>query len=100
MASMSSQIDPISPLNYGHIMPAARSAAAAKVKDEFMAIFYKELLKQVFKGPDLSMGEEKDNANNFVSSFNSDLMVEQMAQLMVQKSFTNLPNFLPLEEVK
>jgi hypothetical protein len=93
-------IDSLSPLNYGRITPAARSAAAAKVKEEFLVIFYKELLKQVFKSPELSMGEEKDNSNNFVSSFNSDLMVEQMAQLMVQKSFANMPNFLPLEEVK
>lgn len=56
-----------------------------KIKDEFLAIFYKELLKQVFKAPDLSPGEE-DKENNFVSSFSSDLMVEQLAEQMAKKA--------------
>lgn len=56
-----------------------------KVKQEFLAIFYKELLKQVFKAPDLNPGEE-DKGNDLVSSFSSDLMVEQLAEQMAKKA--------------
>lgn len=95
-------IDSLSPYvavkNYSQIMPAARSAASAKVKDEFLAIFYKELLKQVFKTPNLSLGEENEQ-NNSLTSFNSDLMVEQLAQQLARDAFAGM-QWLPTEEGK
>lgn len=53
-----------------------------KVKEEFLTYFYKEILKQAIKMPDLSLGE---NENNSVSKiFTSDLMAEKLAQELVQ----------------
>lgn len=83
-------IDSLSPYlavkNYSQIMPAARTAASAKVKDEFLAIFYKEILKQVFKTPDLTLGEENEQ-KNLLTSFNSDLMIEHLAQQLARDAF-------------
>ena len=47
-----------------------------KVKEEFLAIFYKELLKQAFKPPKL--GLEGDD-NSLTRTFGSDLLVERLA---------------------
>ncbi len=94
-------IDPVQGLSSAY--PGIRATGYTgreKVKEEFLTIFYKEIFKQVFKAPDLSPGEDKDNSSEFVSGFNSDLMVEQMAQLMAQKSFAGMPNFIPVEEAK
>lgn len=86
-------IDELSPLigmkNYsGQIAPAVGAVSSAlrgsniastEAQDEFLTIFYKELLKQAFKVPDLSLGEE----NQFMI-YNSDLMVEQLARELVK----------------
>ncbi len=59
---------------------------AQKVKDEFLAIFYKELLKQSFKAPKFGFSEED---NSISAMFVSDLMIEQLAlQLARSRSFS------------
>jgi hypothetical protein len=50
-----------------------------KVEQEFLAIFYKELLKDAFKPPKLNSGENS-------ISFASDMMVEQFAKELAQSS--------------
>jgi hypothetical protein len=75
--------------SYPPLLPAARAAASARVSEEFLTIFYKELLKQVIKTPNLSFGEEKES-NNF-TNFNSDLMVEQLAQQLAKNAAFTLP---------
>jgi len=74
------------PLSSQSWWSAHASLASSEAKEEFLTIFYKELLRQVFKAPDLSIGAEEGNqAMNF---FGSDLMVEQLArQLACKGSF-------------
>ena len=85
-------INAISPLAggnalYSSMLPAAQAAAAAGAKEEFLTIFYKELLKQAFKAPDLTLGGEEQSAESaFYLAFNSDMMVEQLAAKMARKS--------------
>ncbi len=62
--------------------PYQMSASAAKTKEEFLAIFYKELLKQVFKPPKFGFGEEENNSLTGV--FGSDLLVERLALELAQ----------------
>ena len=61
---------------------------AAKVKEEFMALFYKEILKQAFKPPTSGFGE-KGEENSMLGAFSSDLLIEKMAlELAQSKSFS------------
>jgi len=97
---MASQISPVNPfLATGNVYSpvvtpgqaagraiAAGESRAVKTKTEFMAIYYKELLKQVFKAPDLKIGDDEDNQNSAFTAFNSDVMVEQLAQHLAERS--------------
>jgi Rod binding domain-containing protein len=47
-----------------------------QIKEEFLAIFYKEMLKQSIKPPNFS-GEE--NKNSVGAAFTADILLEQMA---------------------
>lgn len=72
----------------------ARQATTAqereKVKEEFLAIFYKELLKKVFKAPNLSIEKKEDNnISSMLSNFNADLMVEKMAMDLAKQQVSN-----------
>jgi Rod binding domain-containing protein len=83
-------VDQINPLvtstgSYAQLLPAARTAAGAKAQNEFLAIFYKEMLKQVFKTPNLSpLGE--DEQANFTSNLNQDMLVDQLADQLAKKA--------------
>jgi hypothetical protein len=59
------------------------SLSSTEAKEEFLTIFYKELLRQVFKAPDLSIGGEEEN--RVMNFFGSDLMVEQLARQLARK---------------
>lgn len=64
-----------------------------KVKEEFLAIFYKEILKHSFKQPNFGIaGEDKES---FSSVFTSDLMVGRLAlELARSKSFSFKEEYL------
>lgn len=93
-------MDALSPLlgSSGTLMPrsiAGNGRADGKVQTEFLTLFYKELLKQVFKAPDLSMGEKDEKNNNLMSAYNSDLMAEKMAEMLAQKAIASQQWSLP-----
>ncbi|HVN66862.1 MAG TPA: hypothetical protein VMT55_00695 [Candidatus Sulfotelmatobacter sp.] len=71
------------------------TAAAAQAQDEFLVIFYKELLKNAFQAPNLSPVDEpeKDGATNTAATFSSEIMVEQLAREMI-KSGQLRPDFM------
>lgn len=71
-------------LSQGISRPTLNSSEALAAKEEFLTIFYKELLRQVFKAPDLSLGDDQ-NKVDLVGSFGSDLMVEQLARELARK---------------
>jgi hypothetical protein len=82
-------IESLSPLaglsrSYTQAAPALPPGTAARVKDEFLTIFYKELLKQSFKAPALGVPGEEEEQNDFMSTFRSDILIEQMAQELVK----------------
>ncbi|OGC11420.1 hypothetical protein A3K48_02775 [candidate division WOR-1 bacterium RIFOXYA12_FULL_52_29] len=53
-----------------------------QVKEEFMTMFYKEMLKQTLKMPKLGPAEE-EGASKTYSVFTSDILIEQLARQMV-----------------
>ncbi len=73
--------------NYYDGIPVIQPAKGReKVQQEFMALYYKEILKQAFKTPDF--GLDKENAS-FFQTFGKDLLVEQLAmELARSKAFS------------
>lgn len=72
------------------VSPGANHRSEAE--DEFMAIFYKEILKQALKPPKFSIDEESDS---FGSSIVSDYMMDQMAMELAQTKSFAAENFIP-----
>lgn len=81
---------------YAQMLPAALAAqraattgagtsAEVAAKKEFMTIFYKELLKQAFQAPNLSINGEEDETSPF-TSIKNDAFVDQLAQQLAQKA--------------
>jgi hypothetical protein len=72
---------------YTNLVPAAQAAQTGSAKEEFMAIFYKELLKQTFKAPDLTFKSEEESDQNFNigSAFGSEALIEQLADQMAKR---------------
>lgn len=92
-------VNQINPVSYSQILPAVQAAAASKVNDEFLTIFYKKLLKQVIKTPDFSPADDDEDNHSFVSSFNSELMVQELAQQLAKKAALG-PSWLPSPTVE
>ena len=67
------------------VQPAAVSRDE-QVKEEFMTMFYKEMLKQTFKAPKLGPVEEDDANPSAYSTMTSDLMIDQLAKQMAQSA--------------
>jgi hypothetical protein len=64
-------------------MNISGEAQRQRVEQEFLAIFYKEILKDAFKAPNLSSG-----------SLGSDMLVEQFAEELAQsRSFSGIDLF-------
>lgn len=68
------------------------AAGSQKVKEEFLAIFYKELLKQAFKPPKLGIGDEE---NSLSTTFGSDLLVERIALELARSGAFSTDDLFP-----
>jgi hypothetical protein len=79
---------------------AVAPTAATKAQAEFMTIFYKEILKQVFTTPKVGLEEEESGFNTTISAMNSDLMAEKLAEHMVQNALASNQWALPTAEGK
>ncbi|MFA6169543.1 MAG: hypothetical protein WCW67_02300 [Candidatus Margulisiibacteriota bacterium] len=66
-------------------VPAAVSRDE-QVKEEFMTMFYKEMLKQTFKAPKLGPVDDENAGQSAYSTLTADLMVEQLARQMAQSA--------------
>lgn len=90
-------IEGITPTNTvsGNLYPSnvGRTVSPAAAEKEFLTVFYKEMLKQAFKSPSLSLAGE-ENENNFFSTFSSEMMVEQLAEELV-KNEAFRPGWVP-----
>ena len=79
--------------NYYDGIPVIQPAKGReKVQQEFMALYYKEILKQAFKTPDL--GLDKENAS-FSQTFGKDILVEQMAMELARSKAYSAQNIFP-----
>jgi Rod binding domain-containing protein len=76
--------------NFDALAAAARGNASDRAKEEFLTIFYKELLKQSFKAPSLNLSGGGEDQDSFFSDLNSDLMVEQLARHLAKNSSSQL----------
>jgi Rod binding domain-containing protein len=65
-----------------------------KVEQEFVAIFYKELLKQAFKTPSFGLDE---SSNSMYSTFGSDMMVEKLALELAKSNAFSAQNIFPAD---
>lgn len=65
-----------------------------KVKEEFLAIFYKEILKQSFKPPKLGVESENDS---LTGTFGSDMLVERLALELARSGAFSPENLFPSE---
>jgi Rod binding domain-containing protein len=73
----------------------SNTPAAQQVKTEFMAIFYKELLKQSFQSPSLSLGGDDDNNPSPVKLFASDILVEKLAMELARNGAISADQLFP-----
>jgi len=90
-------IDPVGMKSLYSQIASTQRAGSAEARTEFLTIFYKELLKQVIKAPDFSLDDE-DKKDNLISSYNSDVMVEQLARELAKNAATR-PNWYSAGEM-
>lgn len=77
-------------LNGGKVTSANNSPDA--VKEQFMAIFYKELLKKAIKMPTFSSASQKDSMS---ATFASDILINKMALELAQSKSFSADNYFP-----
>ncbi|MFH1386943.1 MAG: hypothetical protein ABIH50_04690 [bacterium] len=85
------EIQAVNP-NFGaaNVVPTGNTRSAAQAKEEFIAVFYEQLLKQVFKAPSLSMQDDEENqGSTFTAAFTSELMARTLAEQMAKNSMMN-----------
>jgi hypothetical protein len=86
-------IEAINPLvgNAGQTLAGMRAANSIAAKQEFLTMFYKELLKQSIKAPNLSgSGNEDEGSSAIFSSFSNDVMVEKLANELARKAVNQM----------
>ena len=77
---------------------AGTGALNSKTGEEFLTIFYKEMLKQAIKSPSLAYDpDNQEGENNLFSDLNTDIMVEQFAKELVKNQLAR-PGWLPAEQ--
>ncbi|MBU1026514.1 MAG: hypothetical protein KKA31_02170 [Candidatus Margulisbacteria bacterium] len=74
---------------------AAATTDKQKAQEQFLAIFYKEILKQTFKAPSFSISKDEDASLSKV--FSSDLMVEQMAIELAKNGAFSAQDIMPVD---
>ena len=78
----------------GTATPAAPANSPQAQNQEFLTIFYKEMLKSFFKTPSLNVNGDNEENNPF-GVLDQDVMVEQFAKEMARRS-TAVPGWLAL----
>ncbi len=84
-------IEPISSLKVNDVNSASDrqtsfDVAATSAQEQFLVLFYKELLSNTMKMPNLNGENDQENAtSSFSSTFTSDLMAEKLAQELAKK---------------
>jgi hypothetical protein len=78
---------------------AGVSGVDSRAGEEFLTVFYKEMLKQAIKSPSFSYDpDNKSGTEAFFSTYNTDLMVEQFARQLAKNQAAR-PGWLPVSRV-
>lgn len=87
------KIDALNPVLAAGVLPAAPAAGgAARVKEEFLTVFYEQLLKQVFKAPDFNPAGNNDEDNqgsSFTALYANELLARTLAEQMAKNTVKN-----------
>ena len=88
-------MDALSPISagsdFGQLIAAARAQGNnSQIGQEFLTLFYKEMLKQTIQAPALTFDPDKNEEETFFSAFNSDIMVEQFARQLAANQAAQL----------
>jgi hypothetical protein len=88
-------MDAISPVasagDFSRLIAAARAQGNnSQVGQEFLTLFYKEMLKQTLQSPALTFDPGKNEEETFFSAFNSDIMVDQFARELARDQSAQL----------
>jgi hypothetical protein len=88
--------------NYDRPQQTAGAAGVnSRAGEEFLTIFYKEMLKEAIKAPSFSYdpdNKDKSETGTFFSTYNTDLMVEQFAKQLAKNQLAR-PGWLPADQV-
>jgi hypothetical protein len=85
--------------NYNQLERTAGAGGAdARAGEEFLTVFYKEMLKEAIKAPSFSYEPDDKSENEaFFSAYNTDLMVEQFAKQLAKNQVAR-PGWLPAKQ--
>ena len=85
-------VSPLSALTaYNRVDQAAGvNGTGAGASEEFLTVFYKEMLKEAIKAPSFSYDpEENSDANSFFTAYNTDIMIEQFAKQLAKNQLAS-----------
>lgn len=71
---------------------ATTYAERQKIKEEFIAIFYKALLKKTFKPPSFGL---TDSGNSMTGMFGADILADKLALELAQSKSFSIDNLFP-----
>ena len=94
-------VSPLSALSTYNKMSQAAGAGAVNsgAGEEFLMVFYKEMLKEAIKATSFSYDpEEKSDANSFFAAYNTDIMIEQFAKQLAKNQVAR-PGWLPADQI-
>ncbi|MDD5382857.1 MAG: hypothetical protein PHH60_04295 [Candidatus Margulisbacteria bacterium] len=94
ISGISSDLPPAMIYALQNAQRAATAEEREKVKQEFMTIFYKEMLKQSFKPSEFGLSEEN---NSFSSAIGSDVLMEKFAAQLAETKAFSIDNVFPAE---
>ncbi len=92
-----SQLSGLATFNRLNQAAAGTAALNTKAGEEFLTIFYKEMLKQAIKPPAMTYDPDGQAENSLFSALNTDIMVEQFAKELVKNQLAR-PGWVPTEE--
>ncbi len=83
---------------YNRLSQLERSAGTAALNspagEEFLMVFYKEMLKQAIKPPAMTYDPDNQEEQTLFSALNTDIMVEQFAKQLVKNQLAR-PAWVP-----
>ena len=95
-------IEGIQPVNMQNVLAVKNyqsvgslgKAGEQRVKEEFLALFYKEIFKQAFETPELGVWKN-EGSSSYSRAVSSDMMAEWMAMKMASSKAFSVDSLFP-----